>query len=593
MNGSTGFASARTALPVSNEALRAVIYLRVSSQGQVKTDYDPEGLSIPAQREACERKARELGAVIVREYVEPGVSGGSILKRKAFRQMIAETRQREDVDYVIVWSVSRWARDQEDHWTARGLITRAGAKLISVKEPIGEDTAHGVMLEGVMAAVAAARRIEISEEVTRGIDRKLKVGGTPGRAPIGYLNIREKLPDGGEVRTVVIDPERAPVVRWAFTAYATGLYSLHDLVGLLEARGLVSLGTRRFPSRPLSASTVNDMLRNPYYVGEIRYKGKVYPGRHEPLIDRETFDKVQGVLESHMHSGERDRKHQHFLKGTIRCGTCGRRLVYSRNKGNGGIYEYFICSQYQLGKCPQRPQPVDLVEGAIENYYATVELTKVERDEVRLAVRRHLGEMAEAAELEIQGCNSTLSALKDEERKLLELHYQDRISAEVYDEDRARILRKRENTEGVIASLRLRYRDIADTLDLAFEVLKGDLQECYLKADDTIRRLINQAIFKALYVCDEDITRADLTPPFAALRQFYNDLRAASSDGQDGKAAAVSRRQRADLAAESAKGPAPDRGTEPLDVGLINEAMVELGGFEPPTSWVRSRRSAS
>src|ERR1700733_2326121 len=87
-----------------------VVYLRVSSAGQVHTDYDPEGLSIPAQREACQRYAKRLGATVIREYVEPGVSAASLLKRAAFRRMIEETDERRDVDYVIVWSVSRWAR---------------------------------------------------------------------------------------------------------------------------------------------------------------------------------------------------------------------------------------------------------------------------------------------------------------------------------------------------------------------------------------------------------------------------------------------------------------------------------------------------
>ncbi|MGH2832259.1 MAG: recombinase family protein, partial [Solirubrobacteraceae bacterium] len=95
---------------------RVVLYLRVSSPSQVRTDYDPEGLSIPAQRQACERKAAALGAVIVREYVEPGVSAKELTKRTAFRQMIKDIREHQDVDYVIVWSVSRWARNQEDHW---------------------------------------------------------------------------------------------------------------------------------------------------------------------------------------------------------------------------------------------------------------------------------------------------------------------------------------------------------------------------------------------------------------------------------------------------------------------------------------------
>src|SRR5512142_1094945 len=104
---------------------RAVLYLRVSSPGQVRTDYDPEGLSIPAQRQACQRKARELGAEVIREYVEPGFSGGSLVKRRRFRQMVDEGRELADIDVVIVWSVARWARNQEDHWVARGLVRRA------------------------------------------------------------------------------------------------------------------------------------------------------------------------------------------------------------------------------------------------------------------------------------------------------------------------------------------------------------------------------------------------------------------------------------------------------------------------------------
>ena len=120
--------------PLSFGEARAAVYLRVSSPGQVRTDYDPEGLSLPAQRTACERKASAIGAKVVRRYVEPGVSGGALVKRVAFRQMIEDIRELCDIDYVIVWSVSRWARNQEDRWTARGLVERTDDQLIAVKE---------------------------------------------------------------------------------------------------------------------------------------------------------------------------------------------------------------------------------------------------------------------------------------------------------------------------------------------------------------------------------------------------------------------------------------------------------------------------
>jgi site-specific DNA recombinase len=266
----------------------AVLYLRVSSPGQVHTDYNPEGLSIPAQREACEEKAKQLGAKIIREYVEPGVSGGSLLKRKAFRAMIASIAERTDADYVIVWSVSRWARDLEDYYTARGTIRRAGAQLISAKEPIGGETASAITLEGVLAAVAAGRRIEISEEVRRGIHRKAQVGGTPFRAPLGYLNERELI-EGREIRTIVVDPDRGPLVTEAFLLYASGDYALSDLAAILEGRGLRTRPRRHGePPQPVPVNQLAKMLRNRYYIGTVCYGGKSYEGELYPrVVDRD------------------------------------------------------------------------------------------------------------------------------------------------------------------------------------------------------------------------------------------------------------------------------------------------------------------
>ena len=91
---------------------RAVIYIRVSSAGQVKTDYDPEGISLPAQRKACHRKADQMGIAIIDEYVEPGRSATEMSRRIAFRQMLARIRAQQDVDYVIVYKLSRLARNR-------------------------------------------------------------------------------------------------------------------------------------------------------------------------------------------------------------------------------------------------------------------------------------------------------------------------------------------------------------------------------------------------------------------------------------------------------------------------------------------------
>src|SRR5215469_3359503 len=142
---------------------RAVIYLRVSSEKQVNKEIDPEGLSIPSQRKLCEAHAERLGAEVVREYVEPGVSGGSVLKRKAFKKMLKDTEDLRDVDVVIFWKVARWARNEIDQWSAFGLLQAQGVELASASEPIGNDPT-GLLVFGIMGSIAAHDRRQLAIE---------------------------------------------------------------------------------------------------------------------------------------------------------------------------------------------------------------------------------------------------------------------------------------------------------------------------------------------------------------------------------------------------------------------------------------------
>src|SRR3954452_23094004 len=131
---------------------QAVLYLRVSSTGQVKTDYDPEGISIPAQREVCQRKARALGLEVVGEYVEPGRSGTSMDKRIAFQEMLTRIRIERDVDHVIVYKLSRMNRNRVEDALVMDRLRKHGVALISATEAI-DDSRNGQLLHGILAAI--------------------------------------------------------------------------------------------------------------------------------------------------------------------------------------------------------------------------------------------------------------------------------------------------------------------------------------------------------------------------------------------------------------------------------------------------------
>jgi DNA invertase Pin-like site-specific DNA recombinase len=369
----------------------ALVYLRVSSSQQADTDYDPDGFSIPAQRQACERRAAELGAVVVERFVDRGESAKTA-KRPALQAMLARAKAG-GIDYVIVHKIDRLARNRADDVAIVMAIRSAGAQLVSVSENIDE-TPSGVLLHGIMSSIAEFYSRNLASEILKGATQKAQAGGTLGLAPIGYRNVRE-------VRTVAIDEERASDVQLAFDLYASGNYSLSDLAALMESRGLRKRATRKRPSAPVTASQWQAILRNRYYVCEVRYQGKSYPGRHPRLISDELFARVQSVLDAHRLSGERERRHHHYLKGTLYCGECSGRLIFSRNKGNGGSYDYFLCRGRQRGHCSQRYHRTDVIEEAVERLYAKVELTPAKQATIRALIHQRLDELNMIGEDEI------------------------------------------------------------------------------------------------------------------------------------------------------------------------------------------------
>ena len=356
-------------------AKKALLYLRVSTARQATKGGEAEGYSIPAQREACTRKAGDLGAVVVDEYVDAGASARSA-DRPALQALLDRLSERRDVDYVIVHKVDRLARDRADDVAIGLTIHQAGAVLVSASEQI-DDSPAGTLLHGIMAAIAEFYSKNLSHEAKKGMREKAKRGGTPGYAPLGYVNVTKRI-DNREVRTVELDPERAAHVQWAFDTYASGNWSITDIVKELDRRGMRSRPTAKFVGTPLTRSQVHRILSSPYYIGTIVYGGVEYEGSHEPLVDDETWEQVQVVLESRRLAGDRSWRRQHYLKGSLFCVYCESRLGLTYSTGrNGMVYPYFYC----LGRNKKRTmcgfpfRSLDVVADEVRRYWQTVSLS--------------------------------------------------------------------------------------------------------------------------------------------------------------------------------------------------------------------------
>ena len=564
---------------------RAVFYLRVSTTGQVETDYDPEGLSIPAQRVACARKAEQMGVTVVGEYVEPGRSATTIAKRPVFQQMMAELKHERTADYVIVYNLSRLNRNRVDDAYVLMAMRGMGVTLISAQENIDE-TPAGQLLHGILASFNEYRSSADGADIRYKMGQKAKNGGTLGKAPLGYLNVRDRY-EGREVRTVAVDDARAPLVRVAFELYATGEYSLKSLALEMNLRGLRSRGDGRSPAQAVSVNKLNSMLRDRYYLGIVTYQGVDYPGRHERLVEPALFTAVQVVLNSRGPASERERRHNHYLKGLLWCAACrevGResRMVIQRTVNKTGEeYWYFFCMGRQTRLCDAPYVPADVAERLVLRHYEGVALPDGFASQVSALLESTLADENRSGALLRAQLSERLSALAVQEENLLDLAADGSLPQ---DKIRQRLHALSDERERVSVSLTQASGGLtagAVVLRLALDVVP-DLSVLYRQSGEQGRRLINQAFFERLYITYTAVREERLRPQFDELlylrrRPSYGRTRPLPRQTGARGGAGLAGNQAGSLATALAGG------------SSSKTVMVELRGFEPLAPSMRTR----
>jgi site-specific DNA recombinase len=499
----------------SFEKPRAAIYLRVSTMSQVDTDFTDDGYSLAAQREDCLRIAGNLEADVAEVYVERGESARTS-NRPQLQRLLRRLKEDRDIDYVIVHKLDRLSRSVEDGVLIRLAISKAGAQLVSATEKI-DDTPHGRLVTNILSDVVSFYSDNLAAEALKGMRQKAKLGGTNGLAPIGYLNVI-KLFDGREVRTIEVDSERAPEVQWAFEHFAEGDMTLDVLAEALGTRGLRTRGTKRTPSKALTRSGVHNMLKNPYYIGVVTFKGVQYDGRHDPLISSELYWRVQDILAGRRKWGERPQRRTHYLKGSLACGLCKQQLSigYSRGKG-GGVYPYFFClGRHRDQSCGLPYLSFDCIEEMVEDFWREVVIEPDELEAIRSDVTSHLHQVTKAHDGERKRQLKRLERLDGEGKKLLQALYADAIDLPTLREEQARISRERTDAQIVLEAVTSDAKLLFEALNEALMML-GEASGLYLGGSEAIRRELNHGLFKRLFVVPDGIGGADLATPYAHL----------------------------------------------------------------------------
>ncbi len=319
----------------AGDATRAVLYARVSSKEQEK-----EGYSIPAQLKLLKEYAAAEGFTVAQEYVD--VETAKQTGRAAFGEMVAWLRAHTDLRVILVEKTDRLYRNLKD-WVT---IDELDVEIHFPKEGVvlsRDSRSSEKFMHGIKVLMAKNYIDNLSEEARKGQQEKAEQGIWPTKTPLGYLNVTGE--DGRKV--IAVDPDTAPFVTKLFDLYVTGQFALRELANKMRSEGFV------YPKsgNPIPTSTLQTILRNRLYTGWYEWNGKLYQGKHEPLVTIELWERVQRVLDGRNASKHRRMRHDFAFSGLIACAKCGCSVVGEIKKQK---YIYYHCTGY-ADKCRGEP----------------------------------------------------------------------------------------------------------------------------------------------------------------------------------------------------------------------------------------------
>ena len=409
--------------------MKAVIFARVSTQEQ-----EADGHSIDAQiaklKEYCNRNDLE----VIKEYevVESSTRG----ERPEFYKMIDFVNAQKGQIALVCDKVDRLQRSFTELPVLDKL--RKENKLILHFLDIGkldsDSNSQQISFYQMSVVMANAYTNAISDNVKRSIVHKLNNGEYIGKAPLGYLNIR----DENDKSNIIIDESRAYLIQKMFEVYSTGTISLGDLEKFAVQHNLTNNFYKGREGKPITKNVISNILRNPFYYGEIYVKkyNKYYPHKYQPLISRALFDKCQEATIERSAINNRIQAIQtsgkdFIFRSLIKCAITGRTVSSDRKENKKNKNTYLITWNPQDIK-KKIYVPENEVLKQVSDIFKSIAVPKDMLDEITSYLQQ-------SHEAEKQYHSNRINALRKEEanletkiNRLLDLYLERSINEVVY-----------------------------------------------------------------------------------------------------------------------------------------------------------------
>lgn len=301
-------------------ARKAIILARVSSKDQ------EEGYSIDAQKHRLETYCTRRGLAVIKtfELTESSTRGD----RRKFMAMLKFVKEQREPIAIVADKVDRVQRSFKEFPLLDSLIQEGRIELHFNTENyvIHKDSVSQERLMWSMGVIMAQSYIDsMRDNVKRSFDQKIRQGEWISKAPLGYMNVKDEKGRSD----IILDPDAAPLVRRLFEEYATGAFTMPELVTKAKEWGLRNRnGKKSYPGKSL----MHRLLTNPFYYGQMIIKGEMIPHRYEPLVTKHLFDQCQAVIDGWHRKPFKYAGRDYIFRGLITCTTTGRVVTCETQK---------------------------------------------------------------------------------------------------------------------------------------------------------------------------------------------------------------------------------------------------------------------
>ena len=474
----------------------ALIYCRVSTEEQAR-----EGFSLNAQEKFCQNFAQQKSFRVIGTYRDEGRSGTK-LNRPALQDLLEQCQKDQRIHAVLVQETDRLARNTKDHLTIKAILKKAEVKLISVAQPMLDDSPEGNMVDTILASVNQFQSDINGRKVKKGLQERFDEGWWPGWAPLGYLNIAIEEKDSGKKskRIITEDPERWRLIKEGFRLYLTGNYSVDEVRDRLYEKGL-----RSKTSKKISHSTMTKIMRNSFYAGTMSYNGQEKAGKHKPMITSWEHQRMLQIMDSHNLHACRRRKHSFILRGFVFCNICSQRYTAEKHPRKGK--EYYHCASMRKHSNKGQNVEVATLEQYVEESFKSIAFSQDFVSSVVVKVKQLYHEQKSTLGKQKQAlCNQRMALEK--KRDVVEEKLLDEV---ISDDDFSRIRTKLKNE---IDHVQQQLEDLEAQREYDISIiekvlkLSRNIYKAYQEADPELKRQYLSLFWEKFLVQDKGIVQA-------------------------------------------------------------------------------------